>query len=292
MKIRNYKNILKAAIKPWKSSKYISRIMPDLVGQDQSIVLATCQASGITSFEIRYLEKYTILVDSSAGIIAKDIIKMGNFSLELCKLSSDKICRKNNIQDIIFVNIGANMGTTCLNVRHCGFKNFIAFEPVENNYRLLKYNLEFNIEKENFKIQKIALGRESGEAEIHLHNNNCGRHSLKREFNRLENISSTQVVKVQTLDAQNIKDECFIWLDTEGFELEVLEGASETLKNSIGLCIEISPSVYTASDLERLEEILTTNFRKFYNNNGEEMPKPSSSEHWAKRLQHDLICIK
>ena len=184
------------------------------------------------------------------------------------------------------------MGTTCLNVRHCGFKNFIAFEPVENNYRLLKYNLEFNIEKENFKIQKIALGRESGEAEIHLHNNNCGRHSLKREFNRLENISSTQVVKVQTLDAQNIKDECFIWLDTEGFELEVLEGASETLKNSIGLCIEISPSVYTASDLERLEEILTTNFRKFYNNNGEEMPKPSSSEHWAKRLQHDLICIK
>jgi len=288
MRMRYYANLLKSAVKPWKAGKYLSRIMPELVAQDASITLSACQAAGIKSIEIDYLDNYTILIESSSGIIAKDIINTGNFSFDLCKIASNI----SKSHEVLFVNIGANMGTTCLNAYKCGFKSFIAFEPVEENYRLLKYNLERNISEGKIKLKKVALGREDGTATIHLHNNNCGRHSLKPEFNRRESIASTQIIEVQTLDAQNIHEECFIWLDTEGFELEVLEGASETLKNCVGLCVEITPSVYTIEDLKKLEKILMKNFKKFYSNKGENIPIPSSSEPWVKGLQHDLICVR
>ena len=278
-------NLIKSTLKPRKAGKYVARSMPKLVANDPGVVLAALSAARISRFECRYLETYDIMVNSNAGIIAKDIIQTGN---DLAKTTFEILGPQINK----FVNVGANMGTTCLNAHRLNVRDFVAFEPVAANFLLLEKNLAANLSDSAVDCRKIALGDKQKLAKIHLHLNNCGRHSLNPEFNNADLVGGFEEVSVCTLDSQEIDGECLLWIDTEGFELEVLEGAKETIKKScIGLCVEVSPSAYPASKLELLENLLLQNFSKFFDRNGDRLDKPSSSPDWRLNRQLDLICM-
>ena len=128
--------------------------------------------------------------------------------------------------------------------------NILAIEPCQEN----RFFLEKNI-KSKTRIIPVALSNKIGNGELHLDNYGGFTNSLKKEFTNIKNISLSKsqllpllkikktFVKIETIDSICEKyyfKPDFLKIDVEGSELEVLKGATNTLKNINSIMIEIS----------------------------------------------------
>lgn len=145
-----------------------------------------------------------------------------------------------------FIDVGACIGDSAvLFEREFCDKNIYTFEPTKENFRLLKRTLELNNSKRIIPVNK-ALGAESGTMEINYVPHNIGASSAiwGQEYKKSE------VVAITTLDefVKTHKIEVgFIKVDIEGFEMEFLKGAKETIcaqKPAMLLSIYHQPSDY------------------------------------------------
>ncbi len=123
------------------------------------------------------------------------------------------------------IDIGANIGLH--SVRFASkFRNVFSFEPVATNFECLEKNtIMFN----NVTCLKNGLGNTVGVLNIKIPPNsvNCGSYSLIDFENFDETIEEEiQIVKLDDFDL--IPD--LIKIDTQGFEEQVLLGATNTLK--------------------------------------------------------------
>lgn len=147
---------------------------------------------------------------------------------------------RNYIYDIInfyenndvkyILDIGANIGQSAKKFRTFFRKaSIICFEPVNSTYKVL---LENTKNDKSIICKNFALGDEEGEKEIKL-SNNSGLNSLVDDVNKNFNPNDKQKVKISTVDAfiaqAEIEQVNLIKIDTEGFDLNVLKGASKTL---------------------------------------------------------------
>lgn len=145
-----------------------------------------------------------------------------------------------------FIDVGACIGDSAvLFEREFCDKNIYTFEPTKENFRLLKRTLELNNSKRVIPVNK-ALGAESGNLEIHYRAENIG--GSRAIFSDERTIAER--VEVTTLDdfvrEHNIKVG-FIKVDIEGFEMEFLKGAKETItaqKPAMLISIYHQPSDY------------------------------------------------
>ena len=118
------------------------------------------------------------------------------------------------------LDIGANIGciSQALVVSGC---RVIAFEPQPEVFKLLAENVE--CEKYN-----VALGSFAGTAKMPK-----VYYSVKGNFGGLgigtKSIYGSYDVPMRTLDSYGLHDVGFMKIDVEGFELEVLRGAAETI---------------------------------------------------------------
>ncbi len=94
--------------------------------------------------------------------------------------------------------------------------------------------------------------------------------TINHVINDFNNFSNNNLkIKVDTLDNISIKDiPSFIKLDVEGFEMPVLEGACNVLKNNNlkGIIIELNGSGknFGFEDLEIHKLLLRNNFKPFH----------------------------
>jgi len=129
------------------------------------------------------------------------------------------------------IDVGTNIGETLLNFAKLnGDGRNIGFEPVPHLYEKARTNIELN-DLGNIELINKGLGsseetlsfRESSE-------NNSGGTFLTRE-----NGADGRSVDVVTLDdfvsKNEVKDISLIKIDVEGFEMEVLKGASQVLQD-------------------------------------------------------------
>ena len=145
-----------------------------------------------------------------------------------------------------FIDVGACIGDSAvLFEREFCDKNIYTFEPTKENFRLLKRTLELNNSKRIIPVNK-ALGAESGSMEIHYRSENIGGSSAL--FSNENTVAES--VEITTLDefVKTHKIEVgFIKVDIEGFEMEFLKGAKETIcaqKPAMLLSIYHQPSDY------------------------------------------------
>lgn len=170
-------------------------------------------------------------------------------------------------REMTVLDIGANRGYyTMLASKKVGKGGRVmAFEPSPRDRRFLKANLLMNRCK-NVIVEPIALGSESGEADLHIvQGYSTGCHCLRRPdtMHRVERVR----VKVRTLDgymeANGIQQADFVKMDIEGGELEVLKGATKLLTRQprpVILCElfekRTRPWGYPASDIvQHLEKL-------------------------------------
>ena len=113
------------------------------------------------------------------------------------------------------------------------FSNVICFEPSPINAECLELNLK---KYTNYKLYKVALSNVTGTKKLLISEEGIGSNSLSDP-----NMDSNNFIKVPTkkIDDYNFQNLSYIKMDVQFHELEVLEGATKTLKNNSPiLCIE------------------------------------------------------
>lgn len=127
----------------------------------------------------------------------------------------------------VYIDIGANVGTTTLVAAKAVGENGIVFcfEPNERTYKALTVNISKN-KFSNILAKQCALGHKEGVVSFSDKNND--------DMNRVGIDGEGRVVKLATLDSflGHINDIRLIKIDVEGYEINVLQGATETLNKT------------------------------------------------------------
>ena len=129
------------------------------------------------------------------------------------------------------LDIGSNIGNHMLFFcSHLQAKKVYCFEPNQYNFNVLSRNVELNNLEKTVMLHKVAAGSKTGkgvEKNFTLMNTGINRVETVTE----ENIAETQV-DIVCIDDYGYGNIDFVKIDVEGFELEVLKGAAQTLQRS------------------------------------------------------------
>jgi FkbM family methyltransferase len=150
--------------------------------------------------------------------------------------------------DLMF-DVGANVGQFALSSRGTGFVGrIISFEPLSDAYRAL---LEKSSHDKNWTVhERCAVGAVCGKKEINIAKNSYSSSLLPM----LQAHSSAapesvyigkEMVKVIPLDSiyshySRTNEKTFLKIDAQGYEKEILDGATESLKSIKVVQLELS----------------------------------------------------
>lgn len=180
------------------------------------------------------------------------------------------------------LDIGMNIGMNTWEYATFA-ERVIGFEPVPTTYQVAIDNINLNLQHQDstkgwwknpdgtwasllptahIQTENVALGPSSGTVEMHIKKND----GHNRVANDNYTTPSGKAVKVntgyqrvsvpqKTLDSYNFENVDIIKIDVEGYELEVLKGASQTIANNRPIvqveCVETQPRAFgtTIQDL-------------------------------------------
>jgi FkbM family methyltransferase len=134
----------------------------------------------------------------------------------------------------IAIDAGANIGLQSVRLAQ-KFNQVYSFEPTSINYDCLLNNVK---NFSNVRVHKTGLGEreESAIIKLPVKLKNCGAFSVV-DFNNNEDSVFTENIEIVPLDKFQLSPD-FIKIDTQGFELFILKGAKNTLKNKPVLLLE------------------------------------------------------
>ena len=161
---------------------------------------------------------------------------IGNYAMQQGEFETDEteIIKKIIPQIDVFINVGANIGYYCCIALSFG-KKVVAFEPINLNLQYLLKNIKANRWEDNIEIFPLALSNNTGIIEIYGGGNGA---SLIKGW---ADTSEQYVTLVPTLTMDSVLAQrfqgkkCFILIDIEGAEKQMLEGASSLI------CSELKP---------------------------------------------------
>ena len=171
----------------------------------------------------------------SNDVHIEDWKKDKNFTQNKCLKKLITHCKSKDIKFNHVLDIGAWVGTWTMAMNSfCG--KVIAFEPDPVHYECLVKNCSEDVE-----THQLAVGNE--EKMISLSEDN---------FTQAKRVIGDGNIPMVTIDSLNLDDVDLIKIDVEGYEMEVLKGAENTLKNVEYLMIELNNNSkkYGSSNLE------------------------------------------
>lgn len=129
---------------------------------------------------------------------------------------------KNNA---VILDIGGNIGNHCIYwAINSNAKRVYSFEPIKDTFKILQRNIEINNLSNRIKIFNIGLSDRKINGNISFYSyTDIGRTSVKQDPNGSLLLNKLDNIKIEE-DAVD-----FVKIDVEGHELEVLQGARETL---------------------------------------------------------------
>jgi FkbM family methyltransferase len=156
---------------------------------------------------------------------------------------------------------GAHIGSLLVPLAlRSGARDIEAFEPSPANHRLLTANLALNGLLQSTTVHPFAVGDSSGRIQFMENRTNTGN-------SRISSGGELQV-EVRTLDSvlPPGRSTDLLVIDTEGFEVHALRGATRTLQTTRFLCIEYAPEQLAeqGSRPEDLMELLSARFPSMY----------------------------
>ncbi|MCK9593859.1 MAG: FkbM family methyltransferase [Methanoregula sp.] len=165
-------------------------------------------------------------------------------------------------EDMAIIDIGANIGYYALLESQLAKKGHVyAIEPVPENYNLLQKNIDLNACK-NISTYNFAIGNVNGFLDMYVYEK-CNWSSFTRIPD--ENIVNIIQVPIMTLDtfieSHVSAHPCFIRMDVEGFEYEILKGALITLRTAgpLIICIEMHPRLMSEDKVAECIQLMKDN---------------------------------
>ena len=194
-----------------------------------------------------------VATSKDEAILGQMYINRQNYSADT--IEAFYLLTKNfyNVDDSegIFLDIGANIGTTGIYFLKKFAPNLklLAFEPDPENFKLLRANLILNDLYEKTTVENYGLGNVESEQTMYRMPNNPGSNGMYTNF--FLDDAPVEKVKIISLDKyfveKNIspKDVKYIWIDTEGFEPQVLLGMKNILtENPAPIFMEFRPGLW------------------------------------------------
>ncbi|CAN1484376.1 Methyltransferase FkbM [Candidatus Nanopelagicaceae bacterium] len=190
-------------------------------------------------FGIPFFEKFNrFLLILSLRNLGYGFDFAGNKSGEIPSLSKgeEKYIKYIKSQNLaIVVDVGASKGNFSERFLSQESVSVFAFEPVESSFKVLK---AMQGKYENLVCENFAVGNFNGAMNLWVSENNTELSTLSKEvseFGLAKKINQSPILtQVVTLDTyfKNLRSRIdLLKIDTEGFELEVLAGAQELLRN-------------------------------------------------------------
>jgi FkbM family methyltransferase len=158
-------------------------------------------------------------------------------------LDIEKLSRRWNFSIDLFFDVGANQGmTTEIALRHFPNVRVVAFEPHPETFVQLQRHYQ---DHKNVELVNSALGKEVRESILYEYNDDGLTNSLLPDaqfaVRRARSAINKIPVSCTTVDRfcreRSIKKIDVLKIDTEGFELEVVQGASEMLAQHAIRCV-------------------------------------------------------
>ncbi len=182
------------------------------------------------------------------------------------------LLRKESV-NVVF-DVGAHHGEFAMSLRRIGYSGHIhSFEPVADSFSVLQSRASRD---QSWFVHHLALGAAAGNRQIHV---TCGSAMASflnsssygsSQFERDSQVIHDEEVSVARLDAiflstvQGIEaPHCYLKLDTQGWDLEVMEGAKGCLQAICAMQSELSlKPIYDGMPtyLESLETLVNMGF--------------------------------
>lgn len=162
-----------------------------------------------------------------------------------------RILREELKEGMRVVDIGANIGYYALiEAQVVSNKGKVyTIEPEPNNFKLLNKNVQINNFGDVIETFQMAIADKDGHSKLYL----SAKSNLHSLLPNSENENDYCIVETTTLDnfLRGKAPVDFIRMDVEGFEYEIIEGATKTLerKGPLKLFIEFHPYAIEARDL-------------------------------------------
>lgn len=171
-----------------------------------------------------------------------------------------------------FVDVGANIGTSTIPaVKIFGARHALAIEPAQANLRLLRANVVANELDGRVTIVEAALSNQEGALDLERGPGNSGdcRIRVTDEPGALDETSwATETVVATTFDQVLAEHRIppaeigLVWIDAQGHEAHILEGASSLVESDVPVVAEYWPyGLRRAGGLERFHTLVATRYR-------------------------------
>ena len=217
------------------------------------LALDILEANGVHEIALRRADGRLVYISTRDKVLSSEVIRLGSFARKnmdafVALLTTHGLAPS----AFTFLNIGANIGTACLNAYDCGFRRIVAVEPEPENFRLLERNLG-GLSGASVRCVQAAIGDTKGSATLYRHETNLAAHSLLKA-GRHEDTTNTIEVPVETLSAIVEPGDPFVlFVDAEGYEPQVLRGGAAAIaSNCAAIVLEIAPSRYAPADASDL----------------------------------------
>lgn len=190
-------------------------------------------------------ERFLVSVDDRA--IGREAYVRGGF--DFAKFEQALSLLPGGFERDLLVDVGANIGTICIPaVKRRLFARAVAIEPEPFNFSLLTCNLHVNGVAQRIATHHVALGAQAGaELAFELSTDNFGDHRIRvADGDGRLHEAGRQVIRVKCERFDDIVGEIdpnatLVWMDTQGFEGFVLQGAPQALRRRPPLVIEFWP---------------------------------------------------
>lgn len=159
------------------------------------------------------------------------------------------------------IHIGAHFGEEHTTYKNLQINNIVYFEPVLKTFMKLQENVK------DAQLYNYALGSDNKSIEMYIEEQDLfGCSSILKPSSNYDNVSFTpnEMVEMRTLDSFNFTNFNFLNIDVQGYELEVLKGSKNTLKNIDYIICEINKHTprkkmdyIGASDVNEVTSLLT-----------------------------------
>jgi len=190
----------------------------------------------------------------------------------------DLLLGPGSVEGKTIVDVGANIGTTTVTaLRSHPFARAVACEPEPANQRLLRVNLALNDLIDVTTMVPAAISNTIGTAQLRVRTDNSGAHSVNAVGSTDGDGTGSGAIAVEslTLDAlveRGVIDPAqvgLLWMDAQGHEGHILDGASGLLEHAPPILMEIDPPTLDAcGGREMLERAIARYYSHFIDMRG------------------------
>lgn len=210
------------------------------------------------------------IIHSSDASILPSMIRSGGFSEE--ELNTFFLLSKEFFGETkgVFLDIGANIGTTSLSAtKNNRVSEIIAIESSSDNFALLQCNIHINKLHNKIHAVNAAASDRIGFANVVTSPVAPSDNRVRSDLECVENTETEKVATI-TIDSliknRGLSEIAFMWVDVQGYEYFVLNGAKELISKNKNMAVQIEfwpIGLRETNSLDLLCQFCKENFSKY-----------------------------